>query len=300
MKLSICVITVNRADQLIEALQSCIDSVLPSETEFVILNNASTDDSDKKVEAFANKHSEYSVNYYYSPENLGVGGGRAKAFELATGDVLYFLDDDAVIADDSKAEFFIKSLDLFEKYPEIASLTTNIYDYLLKHDRDVSPTGTMVGDRPIIFNYLGGSHFLRKEYFDLPLYFNIKYGSEEYYPSIMVQDKGYYNVFDKDLCIIHKPKVNKWVDGSENMKNVLINGTANIYATKRILYPLVVRPLLWAGYMVRCLKYLRSYPGAITAANKAVKQLVRENKGIKKIKIKTVIKLYKLYGLSAF
>lgn len=300
MQLSICVITMNRAEQLVQALESCMDCNLPNNTEFVILDNASTDDTAKKVEEFSNNYPGVTINYKYSSENLGVGGGRAKAFELATGDITYFLDDDAVIADDSKAEFFIKSLDLFKKYPEIASLTTNIYDEMLKCDRDVYETVIKVAGLPIIFSYLGGSHFLRKEYFDLPLYFNIQYGNEEEYPAIVAQDKGYFNVFDKDLCVIHKPKVNKWVDGTENMKNVLINGTANVYATKRILYPLVVRPLLWAGYMVRCLKYLRSYPGAITAANKAVKQLVRENKGIKKIKIKTVIKLYKLYGLSAF
>lgn len=300
MKLSICVITMNRADQLIEAIQSCIDSVLPSETEFVVLDNASTDDTAKNIEAFANEHPEYKVNYCFSPENLGVGGGRAKAFELATGDITYFLDDDAVIADDSKAEFFIKSLSVFEKNPEIASLTTNIYDEKLERDRYVYETGVTVGGLPIIFSFLGGSHFLRKEYFDMPLYFNIKYGSEEDYPSIVAQDKGYFNVFDKDICIIHKPKANKWVDGSDTMKNVLINGTANVYATKRILYPVLVRPVLWAGYMARCLKYLKPYPGAISSANKAVKCLVKENKGIKKIKFKTIIKFLKQYKLSAF
>ena len=288
MKLSICLITMNRADQLIRALESCTDCNLPNGTEFVILDNASTDDTAKKVEAFIAKHPKVTVNYKYSPNNLGVGGGRAKAFELATGDVTYFLDDDAVIADGSKEQFFTKSLTIFENNPEVASLTTNIYDEALKCDRDIYKTGIKVAGLPITFSYLGGSHFLRKEYFDLPLYLNIKYGNEEDYPAIVAQDKGYFNV------------VNKWVDGTENMKNVLINITANVYATKRILYPLVVRPLLWAGYMARCLKYLRPYNGAIAAANKAVKKLVKENKGSKKIKFKTVIRFLKQYGLSAF
>lgn len=300
MKLSICVITMNRAEQLVQALESCMDCNLPNGTEFVILDNASTDDTEKRVKDFSAKYPNIAVNYKFSPNNLGVGGGRAAAFELAKGDITYFLDDDAVIADDSKEQFFTKSLNVFENNPEVASLTTNIYDEVLKSDRDVYKTGIQVAGLPITFSYLGGSHFLRKEYFDLPLYFNIQYGSEEYYPAIMVQDKGYFNVFDKDICIIHKPKVNKWVDGSENMKNVLINGTANVYATKRILYPLVVRPLLWAGYMARALKYLRPYNGAITEANKKVKKLVKDNKGIKKVRAKTLIKFLKQYGLSAF
>ena len=302
LKLSICVITMNRAEQLVQALESCMDCNLPNGTEFVVLDNASTDDTEKRVKDFSAKYPNITVNYKFSPNNLGVGGGRAAAFELAKGDITYFLDDDAVIADESKEQFFTKSLSVFENNPEVASLTTKIYDELLNINRENEIGEVVCGEvnLPLIFHYLGGSHYLRKEYFDSPLYLNIKYGSEEFYPSIVVQDKGYFNVIDKDLCIIHKPKVNKWVDGSENMKNVLINGTANVYATKRILYPLVVRPLLWAGYMARCLKYLRPYNGAIAAANKAVKKLVKENKGSKKIKFKTVIRFLKQYGLSAF
>ncbi len=300
MQLSICVITMNRADQLIEALESCVGCNLPPKTEFVILDNASTDNTKNSVQEFKNKYEKFNVNYYYSSENLGVGGGRAKAFELAKGDVVYFLDDDAVISEESKEEFFIKSLDLFENYPQIASITTNIYDELLKYDRDAPEAKLKISGLPVTFNYLGGSHFLRKDYFNIPLYFNIKYGSEEYYPSIVVQDKGYYNVFYKDLCVLHKPKANKWVSGTDSMKNVLINGAANVYATKKILYPIVFRPIIWAGYKVRCYKYLKEYSGAMKTADNAVKILIKQNKDIKRIKISTVIKLYKQFGFSVF
>lgn len=290
----------NRADQLIQALESCLESELPENTEILVFDNASSDNTAKTVEGFKNFHPHVDIKYHLSEENLGVGGGRSAAFELAEGEIVYFLDDDAVISDNSKKDFFIKSVEIFENNPEIASLTTNIYDELLKYDRDVSKTSFTIAGLPVIFNYLGGSHFLRKEYFDLPLYFNIKYGSEEYAPSITVQDKGYYNVFNKDLCIIHKPKENKWVAGSEQMKNIHINGCANIYATKKILYPLILRPAIWVGYFARCLKYLMQYPGAIKEANCIVKALCRENKGKKKIKFSTIIKFYKMFGKSAF
>jgi glycosyltransferase involved in cell wall biosynthesis len=300
MKLSIAVITMNRSEQLIEALNSCINCKLPKETEFVIFDNASTDDTKEKVEQLKNNYPNINVNYHYSDTNLGVGGGRAAAFELAKGDIVYFLDDDAVISDESKNTFFIKSLKVFENNCQVASLTTNIYDELFKNDREVAETPFKIANLPICFYYLGGSHFLRKECFDRPLYFNIKYGSEECYPSIKAYDKGYFNLFDKDLCVIHKPKINKWIDGTENMKNVLINGAANIYATKRILYPLLFAPILWMGYKVRCFKHLKSYKGAMKQADKSVKQLCNDNKMIKKIKFKTVIKLYKQFGMTVF
>lgn len=300
MKLSIAVVTMNRDSQLLEALESCVDCNLPTQTEFVILDNASTDNTARTVDEFKSKHPEITVNYHYSDVNLGVGGGRSLAFELAKGEIVYFLDDDAVISDDSKKLFFTKSLDLFYNFPEIASLTTDIYDELLKYNRECATTKKKIANLPITFYYLGGSHFLRKEYFDTPLYFNIKYGSEEYAPSIKVQDKGYYNVFDKSLCVVHKPKVNKWVNGTESMKNILINGSANIYATKRILYPSIFRPLLWMGYLLRLFKHLKKYPGAINEASTVAKKLVKENKGIRKIRYSTVIKLYKEFGVSIF
>ena len=49
MKLSICVVTMNRANQLSEALQSCLLCELPRETEFVIIDNASTDHTEQVV-----------------------------------------------------------------------------------------------------------------------------------------------------------------------------------------------------------------------------------------------------------
>ena len=299
-KLTISVITMNRAEQLIEALESCAACVLPKETEILVFDNASTDDTKKCVETFAKTHSELDVNYHFSETNLGAGGGRSAAFELAKGDIIYFLDDDAVISDESKNDFFVKSLKLFEENKEIASLTTNIYDELLKYDRLARISKKKVAGLHIVFCMFGGSHFLRKEYFDSPLYFKINYGGEEMYPSIRAQDKGYFNAFDKELTVIHKPKVNKWANGTENMRYVLVNGTANIYAMKKLMYPIIARPLIWFGYMSRCVIHLRHYPGAVKEANQLVKKIVNENKGMKKIKFSTAVKFLKQYGLQAF
>lgn len=52
MKLSIVVVTMNRAKQLKEALLSCIDCVIPEDTEFIIIDNASTDDTGSVISDF--------------------------------------------------------------------------------------------------------------------------------------------------------------------------------------------------------------------------------------------------------
>lgn len=297
-KLTIAVITMNRQDQLIEALESCVKCKLPSKTEFVIVDNASTDNTKDNIQIFINAHPELSVRYEYVSVNLGVGGGRAKAFALANGEYVYFLDDDAVIAEESRATFFVDTLNYLDKNKQVASLTTRIYDEMWEADRDVSVSNkTKIDNLPRIYIFLGGSHFLRREYFKMPLYFDVKYGAEECAPSIKAQNDGYYHVFDDHVWIVHKPKVNKWIAGTDNFAYVLSCDCAVRYATKRKLYPIIFLPILWLGYQRRCQKYLKEYPGAKKKANAMVKEILLDNQA-KKVSIKCVFRLIKEFGLT--
>ncbi len=299
MKLSIAIITMNRCEQLVEALESCAICALPAEVEFAILDNASTDNTKQAVEGFKNKYPQYDVKYYYFSENLGVGGGRSKIFELCKGEFVYFLDDDAVIDSKCRDSFFIDSIAFMEKHEKVASLTTDICEEKLEINRTDKQTNQQIDGLPLRFMYLGGSHFLKRNCFDTPLYFDIKYGSEEYLPSIRAIDKGYIHVYDENIRIIHKPKINKWVDGSDYMRDVLIRGTAVVYATKKILYPIFFHPILYIGYKKRCSKYLKKYEGSQKLADKMVKEIVDKYK-IKKVRFSTVIKMYKLFGMTVF
>lgn len=297
-KLTIAVITMNRQEQLVEALDSCLKCTLPIRTEFVVLDNASTDKTMDIMNNFIENHPEHVIRVHHSNENLGVGGGRSLAFELSRGEYVYFLDDDAVISEDSKDMFFIDTLEYLDKNPNVASLTTRIYDEMLVADREVEVSNkTMVSGLPVVFKFLGGSHFLRSSVFEKPLYFNIKYGCEEYAPSIKSQNEGFYHVFDEHVCIIHKPSVNKWIVGTQNQQYVESCGCAARYATKKMLYPIVFLPLLWAAYKMRCYKYLRCYPGAKKKTNLMVREIVKNN-SCEKISCKTVVGFIKEFGLT--
>lgn len=299
--LSIVVLTMNRSEQLIEALESCVSCSIPFKYEFVIINNNSSDNTDEVIKSYIECHPTLQFVYEKRNENLGVGGGRSRGFELANGEYLYFLDDDAVIDGSCKETFFISSVQYLEKNPNVASITTKIYDEMLGYERDVDLSKMKLDGKTCIFKYLGGSHFLRKKAFVSPLYFNVSYGSEEYAPSIKAQDKGYFHVYDPEIRIIHKPKVNKWINGSENMKYIQIRGAAVVYATKVILYPGIFKPILWMGYMRRCKLYLREYPGAKKEADELATNLIAENKHKEeKIRLAVVAKMYKRFGLTVF
>lgn len=296
--LSIAVITMNRSEQLVEAIDSCLKCKLPKETEFVILDNASTDDTLERLQELKEKVS-YKFEYYHSDENLGVGGGRSFVFEKANGKYVYFLDDDAIIAPENEDNFFIKPIEYLERNENVASLTTEIYDEIFAFERTMNASSITIDGLPKMFFYLGTSHFLKKQCFSVPLYYNIIYGSEEYAPSIKAIDKGYSHVLDKSISIVHKPKINKWVDGTKRMRNIQIRAAAVPYATKKILYPLIFHPILWLGYRKRCKKYLTEYKGAKKEATAMAKGIIKDNKS-KRIRIKTVIKMYKEFGLTVF
>ena len=89
MKLSIAVVTMNRSKQLLEALESCAACELPTDTQFVIVDNASTDETENMVKGF------FATNpfpFYYEKmtENIGCGRGRNYAYSKCSGDYCYF------------------------------------------------------------------------------------------------------------------------------------------------------------------------------------------------------------------
>ena len=297
--LSIVILTMNRKEQVIEALESCMASKLPKDTEFVIVDNNSSDGTGDVIKTYIEEHLDYDFQYEFEEKNLGVGGGRSRAFDLAKGRYLYFLDDDAVISEESYEIFFMAPVEYLEKNKNVASITTKIKDTTFKGDRNDNLSTEKIDSRPLIFKYLGGSHFLRKSAFESPLYFSIQYGSEEYAPSIITQDKAFYHVYLDDIYIIHKPKVNKWVVGTADMEYVVCCGTAVAHATKRILYPTVFRPVLELAHYRRCKIHLSQYDGAIKKCNSMAKDIIRENRHTK-IKVTTVINMYKKFGLTVF
>jgi GT2 family glycosyltransferase len=67
---------------------------------------------------------DVAVRSGHSPENLGVAGGRNAAARLAGGDVLVFLDDDAVLA----AGALSAAVDVLARDPAVGAVAFNVVD----------------------------------------------------------------------------------------------------------------------------------------------------------------------------
>lgn len=297
MKLSIAVVTMNREKQLMEALQSCIASKLPIDTQFVIIDNASTDGTESVITSFFQK---YAYEYYYEKlqKNIGCGNGRNYAYSKSKGDYVYFMDDDAYIAANCE-DFFVQAIEIFEANKRIATLTTQIYDLVWKKNRVLSEGPLIDTDVRHCQMLCGGSHFLSRSFFgETDPYFPNKYGYEEILPSLRVVDAGYFNAFAEKLCVIHNPLVNKWDYSDKCNENLIIKGLAIPCVMKTKYYPKVVLPLIYFAYRFRCKKYLSS--DQIIISDQMVKELSNTYEWGSRIKLQTVLGMFKHFGFAIF
>ena len=297
MKLSIAVVTMNREKQLIEALQSCIASKLPIDTQFIIIDNASTDGTESVITSF---FQENPYEYYYEKlqDNIGCGNGRNYAYSKSKGDYVYFMDDDAYIAANCE-DFFVQAIEIFEANKRIATLTTQIYDLVWKKNRVLSEGPLIDTDVRHCQMLCGGSHFLSRSFFgETDPYFPNKYGYEEILPSLRVVDAGYENAFAEKLCVIHNPLVNKWDYNDSANEGILIKGVALPCLMKVKYYPKVVVPVVKFAYYARCRKYLNKEQ--TIKANKMISDLFYLYDWPPRVKFRTVLKLFKYFGFSIF
>lgn len=296
--LSICVVTMNRAEQLRCAIESCLRCNLPPKTEFVVIDNASDDHTEAVVKEIS-EGSEFVFKYEKLSENIGAGRGRNLAFEKAIGKYVYSLDDDAYIPEEFYGSFFIDSLKVLENDPTIIALTTQIFDNAWNCNR-VKTFGTEISNGVYsVPSMCEGSNFLRKDFFESVPYFPNVYGYEGLPPVLMIYDSGNKNCFYDKVTAIHNPLINKW-DGTEKNKRILVLECAVPYAIKRKMYPCIFAGVLWLVYKLRCRKHLRKLSDSSEELRLAIKETKNAASHLKRIKFKTVWNLYKEFGKTVF
>ena len=132
IEISAIISTYNRA----QFLEGLFDSILAqtmdtSNYEVVIVNNNSTDDTEAKCQKFILDNPGIKITYCVE-EKQGLSYGRNRGIQESTGEILTFLDDDAVIAED----FFEKTVDFFQRKPHINAIGGKILLKYLKNKPD--------------------------------------------------------------------------------------------------------------------------------------------------------------------
>lgn len=295
IELSIVYITMNRKNQLSESLMSCISSDIDKEkTEFIIVDNGSSDGSKECIEELLERE---RVKFKYEQEdtNLGIGAGRNRGIELAQGDYLYIIDDDAVIDPTCHHNFFRTAISVFEDNDIIGGLTTNVYDECLECWRESRRSHLYTQKTPWIYMLHGNSHFIRKGIRNAEYCPTIIYGYEDLYMSLRILDDGKRNAVVETINTIHKPLASKWKEGSKELDDVKVKGVAGLLTVKYLLYPPIYRPLIFTCAIMRYLKYfgleLKNLKPISALFKKQTHKIV-----VQKIRCSTIHSIIKEYG----
>ena len=293
--LSIVFITMNRKLQLADAIQSCIEADLPKDYEIVVVDNGSTDGTEEHITKL---FSNVNIRYYKQDTNLGIGGGRNKGVDLAKGQFVYILDDDAVINPKYKDNLFHSSISMFNADPSIGAITTRVYDEKLGRYRESRKGKSYKKENPIVLMVHGNTHFIRKGLSEVEYCPTIKYGFEDLYASIRIDDAGYKVVLNENVETIHKPLVDKWSANSPYRNDTVIKEIAGKLTVKSMLFYDIYKPILLLAAFVRTKKTLGLKSGDFRKVLSLYKEQVRRTK-VKKISVNTFFFLIKEYGISA-
>ena len=132
---SICIVTANRVDDTVVAIESALAQDDDGPREIVVVDNASTDDTVARLRARFPQ-----ITVVASPVNLGCPAGRNLAMLVAGGSWFLHLDDDGTLAPDAVRVARQRAAE----YTDAAVLMFNVEERGC--NRLVAPSGTLLPD----------------------------------------------------------------------------------------------------------------------------------------------------------
>lgn len=204
MTISVIIITYKRLNELKETIQTLLQEK-DGYDELILIDNHSEDGTleyGNELEA-----QEEKVKFFSLEKNLGVAGGRNFGISKALGDVLVFLDDDAVFA---KQGSFASVREKMEKNPRIGILAFQVINFYSKTMRteEIPFTNKMLDptQERLTSTFIGAGHAIQKTVFDsCGLYpEDYFYGVEELDLSFRAIGAGYDILYFPTVQVLHK------------------------------------------------------------------------------------------------
>lgn len=243
--ISIVIITCNRKEELRKTILSCWRET--ADAEFIIVDNNSSDGTRPFIEQLAG---EYSLNlkYFFQQENLGVAGGRNVGFRYAENEIVYFIDDDAVLDDNPGC--INKIREFMSARPDIAIVATDIYNIKENyHQYGAFPKGVTPGTEGEVLYFIGASHFIKKSAFPGERLYPEKlfFQQEERYASFRAWGSGHKVWYTNTMRVIHNPSSFTRIDDRDSR----LNNYLNSLIIKKLLAPRCLIPVVWMMFLLR-------------------------------------------------
>lgn len=119
MKLSVVIVNYNVRYFLEQCLRSCLKAAEQVETEIIVVDNASSDQSDEMM-----RRVFPDVQYHYLNENLGFSKGNNYGIKRASGEFVLLLNPDTIVAEDT----FAKCVSFMENHADAGGLGVYMID----------------------------------------------------------------------------------------------------------------------------------------------------------------------------
>lgn len=234
-KVTVAIPTYNRAHYLKEAIESVLAQTF-EDYELLILDNASTDNTEEVVRSFNDKRIKYIKNKI----NIGGLNNFNKALDMAKGEyVIIFHDDDIM-----KPELLEKEVEILDKNDDVVLVATNIS--IINKRGMILKQREKELDNDIIFEKYDFIYKLFKENFVLPCPTVmlrtdfINRNNIRFKPEIGPNADGYMwmeiNLYNKKILFLHEPLLmyrhHEGQDSSNNFLDRNIKGYQ--YALKLI------------------------------------------------------------------
>lgn len=292
MLVSYIILTRNRKEELTDALRSIQRQDYKSK-EIIVIDNASTDGTTETV-----KDNFPDVKYYRMDKNVGTFAGRNEGIKRAKGDIIIFLDDDAVF---EKTKETTTVIDKFNSKPEYDAIAFKIIDY---QSGDVSHgvqhggypirgKGDITEEKEVSYFFSGGVAF-RRHVFEYIGLFPEEYfiDCEEMEFSFRMLEKGMKILFTPQIAVLHRlspsgrePRIYYQL---RNRVWVVIKYLPFIYAIMHISIWLLY--LLWHSIKD---KKINEYTRAVIDSAKGLHRVIKNRSVLSRV---TIMRLKELRG----
>ena len=244
-RISIVIITYNRPGDMMELARNiALLEDLHLLSDIVIINNQSTE-SYKEVEQFIQLNSQLPFRYEIAPENLGVSRGRNFAINKSSGDILVFLDDDALF---QNRDALAKVVQIFSENKDSREVGAASFKVFYQSTMELQQTAfphKQFEQRKHLHHFetayfVGCAHAIKKVVFEKTGFYpeNFFYGMEEYDLSYRILDSGYGIVYDDRIVILHKESPTGRLPNKEKLRGMWVNKSkvAYKYLPKKYFY----------------------------------------------------------------
>ena len=242
MKISVIVPVYNVENYLEKCLNSLVNQTL-EEIEILVINDGSTDDSQKIIEVFQSKFPQKIKAFY--KENGGLSDARNFGIDRASGNFLAFVDSDDYVLENmlqemydlaikNEAELVICNLQKVDEHGNVTQKLTQIPNFSEKID--LEKNFSVFSD----LSYFACNKIFKKELFDGKRFQKgMHFEDIELIPQILLQcktlaktDAFHYQYLERTNSI-SKSHTERGLDILKAVKNVEKSFENSIYSTKK-------------------------------------------------------------------